>query len=181
MPRRQIQRSFLTWLDTNRLRFAIPIRLGLRTATSLDFFFVGINDVISGWLSTYDITIAVTYEGECWDFLIDFDASPKRVPGGYICDLCPPEGRPVFTDRPSLWAMEIFEPFLGWVNENLAKAKWIKLESDRGVTWARLLTEDEPPQQLQGGGMTLRLSDFVADSPSPSTERRTILLPCRVP
>lgn len=50
MPRRQIQRSFLTWLEQNHDRFAVKIRLGERTDRFWDFSFVGINSAIQGAL-----------------------------------------------------------------------------------------------------------------------------------
>jgi hypothetical protein len=67
------------------------------------------------------------HQGACWDFLLDMDTEPRRVPGGYVCDLCPSEPRPVFPNRPALWTDHLFEPFLEWVNESLAKAKWLAL------------------------------------------------------
>jgi hypothetical protein len=53
MPRRIIQRAFLRWLEENRSRFAIEIKLGQRTDTVQQLTFAGINSAISGVLSTY--------------------------------------------------------------------------------------------------------------------------------
>ena len=57
MPRRKIQRSFLSWLEENRTRFAIEIKLGRRTDRVLEFSFEGINNAIKGshWLSDENI------------------------------------------------------------------------------------------------------------------------------
>jgi hypothetical protein len=163
MPRRLIQRAFLNWLDENRPRFALEINLGRRTDTDLDFSFAGITGAISGVLTTWEINVLAMHEQECWDFLLSLDAIPKRAPGGYVCDLCPPESRPVFPDRPALWTDHLFEPFIAWVNDDLAKAKWLALHGSPGFTWAKLLPEDA-----------------VSPAREPP-EERAILLPCRAP
>ena len=41
MPRRKIQRAFLSWLEDNRDRFALEIRLGTRTDRVQEFSFAG--------------------------------------------------------------------------------------------------------------------------------------------
>jgi hypothetical protein len=123
------------------------------------------------------------HQGDGWDFLLDLDAEPKRVPGGYVCDLCPPESRPVFPNRPALWTDHLFEQLLEWVNESLAKAKWLALYGslDYG-TWARLLPDDLPWKALPGGGLTLRYSAWAGDRPRRGKpEAPPILLPCRRP
>jgi hypothetical protein len=84
-----IQRAFLKWLEDNRARFAGEIKLGRRADSGLEFSFAGINSAISGTLTTWEIIVTVTHEDECWDFLLSLDAEPKRVQGGYVCDLCP--------------------------------------------------------------------------------------------
>lgn len=183
MPRRMIQRAFLTWLEENRPRFAIEIKLGRRTDDVQEFAFVGINSAISGVLTTWEIEVFASHEDECWDFLLDVDAEPKRVPGGYVCDLCPPESRPVFPNRPALWTTELFEPFLEWVNDSLAKAKWLALYGNPDyATWARLLGDDDAPAQaLSGGGFLLNYSALVeGQAPPEKLEERRLLLSCRI-
>jgi hypothetical protein len=109
---------------------------------------------------------------------------PKRVTGGYVCDLCPRESRPVLPDRPALWIAELFEPFLAWVNGDLAKAKWLALHgSPDDAAWARLLADDTPSQTLRGGGLLLNQSAWVEGRArrEKSSENRPILLPCRAP
>jgi hypothetical protein len=181
MPRRMIQRAFLKWLEENRARFAIEIKLGRRSDTVQQFTFAGINSAISGVLSTYEVSVFVMHRGACWDFLLDVDAEPKRVPGGYVCDLCPPESRPVFRDRLALWTDHLFEPFLEWVNESLVKAKWLALYGGSDyATWARLLPDDTLSQALPSGGLSLNLSAWVERRPRPEkTDEPPLLLPCR--
>lgn len=182
MPRRMIQRAFLKWLEENRARFAVEIKLGRRTDNVLEFTFAGINRAISGALTTWEINVTVMLEEECWDFLLSLDAEPKRVQGGYVCDLCPRDSRPIFPDRPSLWGAELFEPFLEWVNDNLAKAKWLALHGNPGyATWARLLRDDKSSQPLRGGGFLLDFSAWADGPPREKPKERCILLPCRMP
>jgi hypothetical protein len=116
-----VQRAFLSWLEANRSRFAIEIKLGRRTDTVQQFAFAGINSAIRGVLSAWEISALVMHQGECWDFLLDVDAEPKRVPGGYVCDFCPPASRFVFPN-PAHWTDHPFEPVLQWATESLAKA-----------------------------------------------------------
>ena len=103
-----------------------------------------------------------TSEADCPK--LSLEAVPKRVPGGYVCDLCPPGSRPVFPNRPSLWTAELFEPFLQWVNEGLAKAKWLALYgSPDFAAWARLSGEDAAHAALHGGGSLPNLSAWVGE------------------
>lgn len=182
MPRRQIQRAFLAWLDANNGRFAIPIRPGRRTDHLWEFSFVGVNGAIQGALTTYEINVVVEYAGEFWDFLLSLDAAPRRAAGGgYICACCPPEARRVFPNRQSLWADHLFEPLLEWVNESLALAKWLALSGEPGsATQARLLPGDDPTKTLAGGGCMLSFA-FIAGEAEPRRreKRPPILVPCR--
>ena len=182
MPRRMIQRAFLIWLEQNRSRFAIEIELGRRTDTDLEFTFAGINGALIGVLTTWEISVYVIHQGENWDCILDVNAEPKRVLGGYVCDVCPPESRPVFQSRPALWADHLFKPFLDWVNESLAKAKWLGLYGRRGyATWAKLLPDDPPSRTLPDGCHLLNSATGAEDrSPSVKLEDPPIFLPCRL-
>ena len=68
MPRRMIQRAFLKWLEENRSRFAIEIKLGRRTDNVLEFTFAGINRAISGALTTWEINVTVMLWGSAGIF-----------------------------------------------------------------------------------------------------------------
>jgi hypothetical protein len=75
----------------------------------------------------------------------------------------------------------LFDGLLEWVNDNLARAKWLALYgSPERASWARLLPGDDPSQTLGGGGLTLSF-DCISGKPSrePSDESPPILLPCR--
>jgi hypothetical protein len=181
LPRRKIQRAFLSWLEENRGRLALDITLGKRTDTAQEFSFVGINPAISGALTTYEIMVLAIRDDHSWDFLFDVEAEPKRAPGGgYVCDLCRPEARQVLADRPALWTDPLFEGLLEWVNESLARAKWLTLYGSPGqASWSRLLPGDDPSQTLRGGGLKLSF-DWISGKTSrePRDESPPILLPC---
>ena len=182
MPRRKIQRAFLSWLEENRDRLALEIRLGKRTDTVQEFCFAGINPAISGALTTYEIEVGAIHDDHYWDILFNVDAEPKRaLGGGYVCGLCPPDARPVFADRQALWTDHLFEGLLVWVNDNLARAKWLALfGSPEQASWARLLPGDDPSQPLRGGGLTLSFAWISGGtSRKPGDESPPILLPCR--
>jgi hypothetical protein len=180
MPRRKIQSAFLSWLKDNRDRFALEIRLGTRTDEVQEFSFAGINPAITGALTTYEIEVYAMHEDDSWDILLSAWAEPKRARGGgFFCEACRPDARRVFADRPALWADHLFDPLLEWVNDSLARAKWLALYgSPEWGTWARLLPGDEPAQPLRGGGMWINI---LAPWPMPREERDArILLPCRI-
>jgi hypothetical protein len=182
MPRRQIQRAFLSWLDANQDRFAVTIRLGKRTDGAWEFSFVRVNSAIRGVLTTHEINVDVEYVDQCWDLLLSLDASPRRATrGGYYCACCPPEARRTFPDRQSLWTDHLFEPLLEWVNESLAKAKWLALSGDPGyATQARLLPGDDPSEALPGGGCMLSFAFVSGEVELRNRKRRPpILVPCR--
>lgn len=93
------------------LPLRLEIKRGQRTDTLLEFPFAGVNDAIRGALTTWELNVAATREDLRWDFLLSLEASPKRVPGGYVCGLCPPETRPVFPDRPCFGPPNYSSPF----------------------------------------------------------------------
>ena len=69
-----------------------------------------------------------------------FETYPKRVPNGYVCDQCPKDDRPVFPSREALWRAEVFEPFLEWVNHDLANSVAVSISGTPHLaTWARLV------------------------------------------
>ncbi len=181
MPRRKIQCAFLSWLEANRARFAVEIELGTRTDEVHEFSFAGINRAIRGALTTYEINVYALHADDCWDFLLSLEAEPRRIMGGgVVCEACLPEARRVFADRPALWADHLFEPFLEWVNDNLAKAKWLALYGDPDyATWARLLPNDDISEHLRAGGYRLNFSALTDESQPAPRDRPPILLPCR--
>jgi hypothetical protein len=68
------------------------------------------------------------------------DGGPRiRTRGGYFCELCPKDTRQIYPSRDALRTADIFEPFLDWINDDLAKAEAIVLDGEPGRwTSARL-------------------------------------------
>jgi hypothetical protein len=99
---------------------------------------------------------------------MDHDSYPERGPAGYFCPLCLDYFRKthpgetftgIFPTREAVWTDDIFEPFLNWVNDDLANASHLGLfgTPDYG-SWAKLLRA--PPE-------------------GEAAERLAALLPCR--
>ena len=85
----------------------------------------------------------------------------------------------MFADRPALWTDHLFEGLLEWVNDSLARAKWLALYgSPEWASWARLLPGDDPSQPLRGGDQLTFLARTGA--PRQKSSERRILLPCRI-
>jgi hypothetical protein len=167
--RPRIQRAFFAWLIRNRKRLSFDLLIEGRTDTVVEFSFVGVNRAIAAVLTRDGITVSAEWEGDCWDFLMDQDSYPEHGPTGYFCSLClhyfrethPGEAfTRIFPSQEAVWADDIFEPFLEWVNDDLAKATYLVLfgTPDYG-TWAKLL--DAPPE-------------------GEAAERVAALLPCRL-
>jgi len=122
-------RAFRDWLDLNRSRFTHPVELHDNPGGWATFSFFGIHRALSGGLTESGLCVSATYQGDCWDFLFDEDAYPRKVPGGYECRECLPAHKKLFASRAALWHDHLFEPLLTWVNEELACATWLVLEA----------------------------------------------------
>lgn len=139
LPRPRIQRAFVHWLRANASRFAVPVKIIRCQHRCMDIALEHLNPCLEIFL-TWEIGVGVTWQGTFWDYLTSFEAAPIHTPQGYVCDLCEPEGRDVYTSREALWIDHLFEPFLTWVNEELVPARWLALYGsiDFGATWAKL-------------------------------------------
>ena len=136
--RRQFHKAFVRWYTENEDKFAVKLRLLQRTDTLLHIGFCGIGPILTAWLEESEINVNVIWECTHWDQILWLDASPKRVPGGYVCDLCPEATRLTYPTREAIWQAEIFGPFLDWVNDDLGHAVAVSISGsvDRGG-WAR--------------------------------------------
>ncbi len=138
-PRPRIQRVFVRWFKENRNRFNVQIQLTQITDKGVELHFPQYRDILSVWLSRWDLSVCVDWQGEIWDMLISLDAAPESSPTGYRCKLCE-NAHSTWPSREGLWRDHLFEPFLAWVNEHLAPATWLKLYGTEGggIRWARL-------------------------------------------
>ena len=150
LPRPRLQRAFVLWFNENNTRFKIPVRLTKITAKGVELHFQNFPGCLSVWLANDELRVYVEWQGEPWDALFDMDLYPSRTPDGYKCDQCvPDEGESValFPTREALWQDHLFAPFLKWVNEKLAFARWLRISclgpaGDRGSTWAELIRDE---------------------------------------
>jgi hypothetical protein len=49
-----------------------------------EFAFVRVDSAPRGSLTTDEIFVMVVFQGQCWDILVNFGASPTRCAGGYV-------------------------------------------------------------------------------------------------
>jgi hypothetical protein len=148
LPRPRIQRAFVQWFNENRTRFEVPIRLTKFSAKGMELHFLNFPDCLFVRISSEELAVHVKWQGEYWDILIDLDAYPVHTPAGYKCKCCAHDGNEsatIFSNREVLWQDHLFAPFLKWVNEDLAPARWLQVScigDDRGITWAQLIRDE---------------------------------------
>ena len=170
----KMRHLFFKWLDVNYSRFAVPINATKRSKRRVDIVFTGINPVISARVSEWGEYISlevIASKQNFLDFLEDFDCGAIKKDGGYICPICEAEKQRRFPDLKSLLEDHLFEPFLKWVNGELAAAQWIGIWEQEGCCDARLiktlpdsrdaeyklLRHDKRRRYLSGSNMAVRL------------------------
>jgi hypothetical protein len=128
--------------------FRIKLELLKRTDTALDVGFCHINRMIRAYVDDSEISIPITWEDDNWDVIKWFESRPRRVPNGYVCDLCVPGKQTISPSREALWLDHVFEPLRDWVNNALASADAVAVSGDPdGGTWAKLVParQEAPP------------------------------------
>jgi hypothetical protein len=80
--------------------------------------------------------------------LILFEAYPR----GYVCILCKPEERKIYSSLEAVWIDHGFEECLNWVNSKLKKSRWLALYQVNhhglaSTTWVKLV--EEPDQEAK--------------------------------
>ena len=135
--RRQIQRAFFNWLHDNHSAFKHPLKIIRRTDHVIEMTFVGITPAVRA-IMTWCIDIPAYKGVRCMDLLASFEAEPIRGKNGYYCGLCPQEERGSYASRDEIWRDEIFNPFLIWVNNQLATASYIEFYEQPSYTAAKL-------------------------------------------
>lgn len=137
-PRPQIQRAFLSWLNENQTHFGLPIRITKITAKAVELRFLNYPECLSVWLTGNELGVHVEWQEDYWDCLIDLDVSPIHTLDGYQCKHCATDNAEeviVFSSLEALWKDHLFEPFLKWVNEKLAPARWLSISSSDCVDY----------------------------------------------
>jgi len=140
-----LHNSFFQWYAVNENRFAIKLHMLKHTGRCLEIGFGGINPILTAHLVKNEIAVIVESQGTYWDMILDLDARPKHVPGGYMCGYCLEEYRRTFPSLEALWYDHLFEPFLQWVNDDLAKSEEISISGTPDwVGSARLVRRPSP-------------------------------------
>ncbi len=135
--------SFHAWLQSNGHRLAIAIKVEETPRGALELAFLGVNPVLIGHLREGNFCVAVEFEeGDCWDLLIDIDAEPTPIIGGYMNASLLPEYHGNYPTLEAFWVAELFEPMLHWINDKLTQAKWIALYRWDGLQEAILLRDE---------------------------------------
>ena len=157
LRRPRIHRAFVRWLKKNSTRFAVPLRVTKVKGKGMELRFDNYPDCLSVWLSKDVIAVHVVWQGKWWDMIIYRKILPAYKRGGFICECCfvePGESVVIFPTREALWQDHLFEPFLKWVNEELAPARWLQIccTAERGSRWERLIRDesdlDKPDRAL---------------------------------
>ena len=120
------------------------------------------------------IVVAVTWHGNCFDLLQDFDIAQQHSPRGYFSTLVLPEYRKYYCTKEALWRNEVFEPYLAWTNERLAPANWLALLDYGGANEAILLRDVSDLAACEERLVTL-LSGFRKLDGTPSLSSNTTL------
>lgn len=64
---------------------------------------------------------------------------PRRIAGKCTCHSYRSDRNTVFPSASALWRERVFEPFLSWVNLELAKATWLEFHGNvEWATWVKL-------------------------------------------
>lgn len=146
-----LTRVFLGWLETAALALSIGARPSGRADQRVELSFKGITPAIGAFLTCWELTVFVDWEGRNWDTLLHVDVRPRRrARGGYTCDCRQRKNRRVFPTLDALWRDHLFEPFGAWVNGELAVADAVGFYGSLsvGYTHAKLLTSDDPRPAL---------------------------------
>src|SRR6266516_2150651 len=110
-----LHRLFRRWLRENRHRFSHPPYIVRVCHSHLELAFSGVSQRVWATLKrNSELSVGISYKGEFWDFIGDFDGyAEQRSSGGWFCRLCvEQENQEQFPSRDALFIAHGFEPFL---------------------------------------------------------------------
>jgi hypothetical protein len=139
------------WLETAALVVPINVQPSRHADQRIVLSFEGITPAIGAFLTCWELSVFVDWQGRNWDTLLSLDVKPRRrARGGYTCECCQRRDRRVFPSLDALWRDHLFEPFGAWVNGELAVADTIGLTGSPsvGYTHAKLLTKADPRPEI---------------------------------
>lgn len=149
---RDIQREFYAWFEESRARFALPVSVGrrvrqkkrLRKRERLQLKIVTPGYTFLPTLKSDGLVIRVWLGHQLWDIIWGVDwIEPTRVAGKYIYHSDASNRTVVYPSASALWRDRVFEPFLRWVNDELASASWLEFHGALGQTRWVSLSEGE--------------------------------------
>lgn len=157
--RPRIQRAFIAWYQAHKKEWRRPLSLLSRKDDEMSFTLQGLNPNLCIYLHDWkfgnyrdarEFGISVNWQGQCWDVLMSYMILPARSHHGYYHRFTLPDDRQIYSSRETLWAAEMFEPLMNWLNNRFFSVKWLVLyqrcEQDGEVvkTWAAPLAEPDP-------------------------------------
>lgn len=123
LNRRRVRHTFVRWLRHERHRLAFPPRMGRRG-----------RELVLRWRGLPD-SVYTTLDDEALCVVVDHAVGPREVlysqrffarPFGdcYECGVSKGKNRTgwLWPSKAMYWMYEVFEPWMTWVNEELAKA-----------------------------------------------------------
>lgn len=153
--RSRFQRAFFRWLQECHGEFATPLRLMRRTDKTIEIAFPELSAYISVNVRPMELSVTVTKDGEFVDYLFDIDLALAHSSQGYFCGYCDLEPRTYFSSREAAWRIHQFEPFLAWINTQLAPARWLRLFFTSGGSSGASLICDEADLERVDPGISL--------------------------
>ena len=153
--RPRFQREFFRWLGEREGEFAIRLQEIKRTDKEIEFGFAGLTSCLSVQVRPSELSVSVTRDGVFMDYLIDIDLMLERGALGYFCGFCNQAERDYFPTREEAWRVHLFEPFLAWVNGQLASAQWLRIFRSGGGSSGASLICDEADIERPDSGMQL--------------------------
>ena len=124
---KQFHRAFLQWLDINQSRFITPaFVIPDDNSCFVRFTLPGLHKALGFALYSRGIAMYYKWQGVLWT-LKTFEAFPVDAEDqkGFVDGLCQAECAAVYPSREALWAEQVFEPFLAWVNRELPPPRWL--------------------------------------------------------
>lgn len=120
----QFHNAFFQWLNINQSRFATPAFEIVGGHRVVRPNMPGLHKALHFALYSRGIAMSYDWQGVHWT-LKTFEAFPVSTDGGYVDGLCLDACPKVYPSRESLWAEQVFEPFLSWVNRELTPPRWL--------------------------------------------------------
>lgn len=133
---------FGLWLSKNKT--PVPMVLLTASGSNYEYEFSGCS-AIRVWAGIDKLCVGVMHDGECFDFIADFDCTvSKTLSGNFYCSCCRSDGRArYFKTREKLLLSHSFKPFLAWCNSNLRKDRYLVIRKLGNVSSAHICSKVE--------------------------------------